>query len=311
MTRFTRRRLLIVASAAGLAGSAAWRLAAPADLVWRGTALGADAEMRFHGIGEAEARHLADVAATEVERLEDVFSLYRPDSELSRLNRSGILAGPTQDFRLLLDRSLDMHRQTEGAFNVAIQPVWSFLARHFAQTPEAPDAVGLRRQLAHCDPSEVSITDSEVRLRPGMALTFNGIAQGYITDRVTDIFRRKGLTDILVNLGEIRALPGRPWQVAVAGSSETVELRDGAIAQSAGGGTRFTRDGRWHHLIDPRSGESANAVAAVTVRADTATVADALSTALFVAPVQRHRQIADRFAGVRFDLQADSTPRSA
>lgn len=309
MTRITRRRLLIVASAAGIAGAA--RFGSPADLVWRGSALGADAEMRFRGIGETEARHLAEVAAAEIERLEDVFSLYRPDSELSRLNRGGILDGPTQDFRLLLGRSLEIHRQTEGAFNVAIQPVWSFLARHFAQTNEAPDAADLRQQLAHCDPSEISITDSGVRLRPGMALTFNGIAQGYITDRVADIFRRQGLTDILVNLGEIRALPGRPWQVAVAGSSEKIELRDAAIAQSAGGGTRFTHDGRWHHLIDPRSGESASAVAAVTVRAQTATLADALSTALFVAPRQRHRQIASRFGGVRFDVQAGGAPQSA
>lgn len=136
-----------------------------------------------------------------------------------------------------------------------------------------------------------------------MALTFNGIAQGYVTDRVADLLRGEGLADVLINLGEIRALPGRAWPIGVSGQTERIELRNGAIAQSAGRGTRFTADGLWHHLIDPGSGRSAQGTAALTVAAATATEADALSTALYVSNASQRAAIAARFPHIRFWIE--------
>lgn len=298
--RITRRHLLVAAAAVGLGGP----VNAAADLVWTGTALGADAEIRIAGQDRATAEALVRRALAEVERLERVFSLYRPESELSRLNRNGVLQHPSHDFRLLLERSLELHQLTEGAFNVAIQPVWHFLARHFAVSQSPPDRAGLSEVLRSCDAVQVSVSASRIALRPGMALTFNGIAQGYITDAVADLFRTEGLGDMLIALGESRALPGRAWAMAVDGREEPLRLSDGALAQSAGRGTPFTHDGRWHHLIDPSTGASANAFAAVTVRAPSATLADALSTALFTTPLTRQQRIAARFAGVQVERDA-------
>ena len=297
--KLSRRHLLIAAAAVGLGGS----VNAAADLVWTGTALGADAEIRIAGQDRKMAEALVRRALAEIERLERVFSLYRPESELSRLNRDGVLDHPSQDFRLLLERSLELHQLTEGAFNVAIQPVWRFLARHFSVTQSPPERADLSKLLQSCDAGQVSVSASRIALRPGMALTFNGIAQGYITDAVADLFRREGLGNMLIALGEIRALPGRAWAVAVEGRAESLRLSDGAVAQSAGRGTPFTADGRWHHLIDPASGASANAFAAVTVRAPSATLADALSTALFTTPLNRQQRIASRFAEVQVERE--------
>jgi thiamine biosynthesis lipoprotein len=278
----TRRRLLIAAGTACVAGLGASAGLSSSDVVWRGTALGADSEIIISGLERGEATRLIRWATAEIERLEEIFSLYQPDSELVRLNQAGALENPSQDFRLLLEQSLAFHRATGGAFNVAIQPVWAFLARHFGRTPLPPEPGDLRDALACCDPGRMSITASRIALAPGMALTFNGIAQGYVTDQVAALFRSAGLRNVLISLGETRALPGRAWSIGIAGRSGTVALSDGAIAQSSGRGTIFTADGRWHHLIE--TGSSANQVAAVTVRTATATRADALSTALFVAP---------------------------
>ena len=290
----SRRKLLMLAAASttlAVGGSSAdTRL-----FRWSGTALGADAEIRIAGLGRDAAARAVAAAVAETERLEAIFSLYRPASELSRLNRDGVLIGPSHDFRLLLERSLAYWQATDGAFNPAIQPLWRFLARHFEVTASSPDASQLRHLLGACDPGQIAITPARVALRPGMALTFNGIAQGYITDRAADVLRDAGLNSVLVNLGELRALPGRPWRIGVTGRDRSIVLADGAVAQSSGYGTLFTSDGRWHHLIDPHSGKSARFVKAVTVIAAAATEADALSTALYVTPPAGHHRVLARF----------------
>jgi thiamine biosynthesis lipoprotein len=117
-----------------------------------------------------------------------------------------------------------------------------------------------------------------------MAMTLNGIAQGYIADRVTRLFEAEGLTEILVDAGELRAAGGMPgggdWPVELPGGRRT-GLRDRALATSAPLGTAFDAEGRVGHILDPRSGRPAPASGpSVTVAAPTAALADALSTAL-------------------------------
>jgi thiamine biosynthesis lipoprotein len=295
--KLSRRRLFTLFAATGAAPAALlWRN--PADFVWTGTALGADAEIRIAGMGKQDATRVVQLVNQEIQRLEVAFSLYRPDSELSRLNRDGILIGPSQDFRLLLEQSLGFWETTGGAFNPAIQPIWTFLARHFESSASAPDNKALQDILQRCDPSLLSSHANRIALRSGMALTFNGIAQGYITDAAARILESRGLRNILIGLGETYALPGKSWRVGIAGSETVIDLNQRALAQSAGRGTVFTPDGRWHHLIDPQTGMSANFSHAITIAAPSATLADALSTALCVTPSDRHASILSQFPRV-------------
>jgi thiamine biosynthesis lipoprotein len=250
-------------------------------------------------VEKSQAEKVVRGIVAEIERLEAVFSLYDPRSELSRLNRDGLLRGPSHDFRLLLETSLEFWTRTDGAFNPAIQPVWRHLAQHFETTAADPDPLTLHRFLKLCDPSRITMSPSRIILPKGMALTFNGIAQGYITDRAANLMRGQGLSHVLVNLGEFRALPGRPWHIRVDQANEPVFLRDGALAQSSGWGTVFTADGRWHHLIDPRTGRSGGGPSPVTIAAPEATVADALSTALYVTPPQARGDVLRRFRDAR------------
>ncbi len=238
------------------------------------------------------------MARDEAHRLEAIFSLYRTDSELARLNRNGRLPHPSHDFRLLLGRSLAAWEMSGGAFNPALQPLWRFLSRHFAEEGAGPpDRREMARLLALADPARIELGDGEARLAPGMALSLNGIAQGYVTDRVAGLLAAEGLSDILIDMGEIRALRGRAWDIAIAGSPDRLALSGGAVAQSAGSGTPFTADGAWHHLIDPDTGRSANRFAAVTVKAPLAADADWLSTALYVLPPARHGAVLAHVAG--------------
>jgi thiamine biosynthesis lipoprotein len=295
----TRRRALTIT--AGAAGCFALGSGSGAGAVyeWHGTALGAEGTILIDGIEPDVARRLVGLALGEIERLERVFSLYRPDSEVSRLNRTGRLDRPSHDMRVLLDRSLSYWSATGGAFNPAVQPLWQFLSRHFAADPSAgdPDADMLGETARLCDAGRIRIAADGIRLAPGMALTFNGIAQGYITDAVADLFRAEGLEHVLVQLGELRALPGHAWRVAIGGSRYEAELVDGALATSEPAGTPLSADGRWHHLIDPRTGHSGSGLTSVSVAAARACLADALSTGLAVSGEPAIASIATAFPG--------------
>ena len=127
-----------------------------------------------------------------------------------------------------------------------------------------------------------------------MAVSLNGIAQGYITDRIAELLRRNGFENVLVNLGEIRGVGGHPsgrrWSVGIAitpddtGASRTLEIADQAVATSAPMGTPLNTSGTAHHLFDPRTGACAAHHQSVTVTAQTAALADAYSTAFAVMP---------------------------
>ena len=141
--------------------------------------------------------------------MERLFSLYDPGSDLARLNRLGRLTNPAPDFLELLRLSDIVHRASDGAFDPSVQPLW----RALAQGAEPASLSDARTRVGW---SRVAFDKLAVRfLRPGMALTFNGIAQGFATDRVASVLRAQGFTDTLVNLGEFRAGAGS-WRVGIS-----------------------------------------------------------------------------------------------
>ena len=177
---------------------------------WRGSALGAQVSIDIFHPDREEAERLVQVCLAEVRRLEGQFSLYRADSAICVLNRSGILVAPEPDMVALLKVSLQTSDLTGGAFDPTVQPLWQLYAEHFSSEksdPDGPPAERLTDALAKVGRSGLRVSDARVSLvRHGAAITLNGIAQGYATDRVVDILRTRGLSTTLVNMGEIRAL---------------------------------------------------------------------------------------------------------
>jgi thiamine biosynthesis lipoprotein len=147
--------------------------------------------------------------------------------------------------------------------------------------------------------------------RAGMQVTLNGIAQGYITDRISELFRNEGLDHALVDLGELRALGGRDaseaWRAGIQDPFKAsnilaeVPLMDSALATSGGYGFKFDRSGRINHIFDPGTGVSPHRYASVSVVAGDATTADALATAANLLPPDKLHQVL-RQAGARSAL---------
>lgn len=276
-----RRRFLAVTAALGALAASPARAFRLDPVEWRGTALGAAASLTIHHEDRTAALALLDQCLAELERLERVFSLYRPDSALVALNRAGRLEAPPLDLVALLGIVDALWRRSGGAFDPTVQPLWDLYARHFAQAgadPAGPDPAPVRPLLGW---DKVSVAPERIALRPGMGLTLNGIAQGYVTDRVADLLRRAGMRNVLVNMGEIAVLgprwDGGGWRVQLPDGSVR-RLEAGALAVSEPDGTRFSP--LCHHLFDPKSGRSAACTGPVVVQADTATEADGLSTAI-------------------------------
>lgn len=304
-----RRFIRISAAAAGFglakAGGAA---ASDSDLtLWRGTMLGAVATIRMFHPKKNEAERLISAACAEARRLERLFSLYLEDSDLVRLNRSGILVDPAAEFVELLDTSMRYAELTGGKFDPTVQPLWELYASHFSQPdadPSGPDGAAVTAALARVGYRRLSVSRDRIVVPKGAALTLNGIAQGYITDKVVDLLRSQGIAHTLVDMGETRTIGPRPdggaWEIGIADPAIprrtriAVPVIDRAVATSGGYGFRFDEQGRFNHLFDPASGACGHLYRSVTAIAATATAADAMSTAFSVMPEARIRFLLPR-----------------
>ncbi|MDO6585420.1 FAD:protein FMN transferase [Salipiger sp. 1_MG-2023] len=251
----SRRRFLSISAAALSMGASA----APAR--WSGLALGAEAQITLHGPGATEA---LPRAIARLRQIEAAFSLYDPDSEVSRLNRAGRLV-PSQDFAALMALADRVHRATQGQFDPTVQPLWQALARG----QDSGDA----RQLIGWETVQRA---PQVVLSKGQALTFNGIAQGYATDAVVDLLETRGFGSALVNIGEFRALGG-PWRLGLADPDQGLlgsrTLTGGAVASSSPSALML---GAQAHILSPQGG--AALWSTVSVECPSAALADALST---------------------------------
>lgn len=299
MHKITRRRAFrIAAAAAGLPVLIAGvRASVPKArfFSWQGEVLGAASELTLWHWDEALARRAILKVRHEIERYERIFSLYR-ESEVTRLNRGGTLAQPSTDLLAGIDESQRLGALSGGAFDITVQPLWLTYESHFwsrasIESDIAARAYDVARTLV--DYRRPQAGHARVDLPPGAAITLNGIAQGFITDRITDLLRNDGFAQALVDLGEWRALgshpENRPWRATTA--SVPIDLADNALAVSSGGGTTFEPSGRFHHIFDPATGASAGTLREVAVVAPRAMIADALATAICVMGEERGLQL--------------------
>ena len=170
--RLSRRRAIgLLAAAAGLPLVVRTSQATAEVVTWHGRALGAPATLILHHSDRAAAERLLARAALEIDRLESIFSLYRANSALSELNRTGALAAPPPELVSILDDFRRFHAQTGGAFDPTVQPLWRLYATHFAAggEPTGPSAATLAEARARVGLDAVRASRARIAFtRPGM-----------------------------------------------------------------------------------------------------------------------------------------------
>lgn len=271
--RVTRRRFLAVSAVA--AGAAALGLK-DRDVRWQGIALGADANLTISGGDPQKAKIALAAALDTIRRMERLFSLYDPASALSVLNSTGSLEAEPEFLRLMAIVA-EAHRLTGGMFDPTVQPLFAQALSGHQPDPALYNRIGWHH--VRIDGSMISFA------RPGMAMTLNGIAQGFATDRVSETLAAHGFTATLVNVGEFR-IGNRSTSIGIGGINGDLagklNLENAAVATSASNG--FLLPGGGSHILYPQMAGAVTGWASATVVAQTAAMADALSTALILSP---------------------------
>lgn len=304
--KLTRRRAItVLAAAAGVPLFLSAKGAQARMVRWEGTALGAPASISLYHKDEAKAQAAIEAGLAELARLEGIFSVYRADTTLALLNREGRVDNAPSEFIELLTHALSLADKSGGVYDPTIQPLWQTYFRHF--TGANPDASGpaqaeieAARLLVDWKSVEIDAARRSVAFRrPGMGLTLNSGAQGYITDRVADVLKSHGFTQMIVDMGEPRALDAKPdgsaWKIGIANPASPkealseIDVVNKCVSTSGGYGTLFDDAGRFTHLIDPRTGKTAPALLGVSVVAPTATLADGLSAAMLLVDADKRQ----------------------
>lgn len=252
-----------------------------------------------------------DAAMAEMRRVDAAFSPYRDNSELSVLNRdAGQGAVPVSDeMLLLLDRSAAMSRRTGGAFDVTYASVGRFYDYRAGVTPDDDQ---LSAAVAAIDYRyvEVDRVAQAVRYRhPEVYVDLGGIAKGHAVDRAIELLVAAGIDQAMVAAGGDSRIVGdrrgQPWTVGVQHPRDPTEmavllpLTDTAVSTSGDYERYFERDGiRYHHILDPTTGDSARELRSVTILGPETTFTDALSTSVFVMGAERGLELIDSMPGI-------------
>lgn len=295
MSSLNRRRFLAITAAAAVVAPSG---ASASVARWTGRALGGPVSMQLVGLSDAQAAPIFSAVEAELTRLEDIFSLYRDSSELSRLNRAGTLAAPSAEMLQVLSLCGALHGASKGQFDPTIQPLWTAIA-------EKAGASDLTTAKVAIGWDKVAFDAQRIELPKGGALTLNGIAQGAVTDRIAALLKAQGLRDVLVDMGEIAALgqgPNGPWSIGVAMPDGTLVHRltasDRAVATSVP--TAMQIGMAQGHILSPSGRAPVNTL--VSVSAPSAVVADGLSTALCLMDQADAAQAVAAFPGARIEV---------
>ena len=251
-----------------------------------------DTVMHLSASGERAEEALADAEA-EIERLDHLFSISVSDSDIARLNRTGS-AVVSAETRQLMECSLELSRITDGAFDITLYPVselWGF----YSDSQQVPEKTELTAALQHVGIEHCHMERDSVTLDAGTKLDLGAIAKGYASARAAEVLQEAGVTSANLSLGgNIHVIGTKPggsdWTVAIADPKDTnryagtLKVRDTAVVTSGGYQRFFEEDGTvYHHILDPETGYPADSgLLSVTIVSEDDTLADALSTALFV-----------------------------
>jgi FAD:protein FMN transferase len=321
VAHLSRRKVLITGgiAAGGLAsagiGSGAFLSAAGASQITserRGIAFGTIVSLKASHKDARTLEVALDAAWKELVHVEEAASLFRADSGLCRLNREGVLVAPPARLVELLNEALAISGLTDGAFDPTVQPLWlvydkAYKAGGYATSDE------IARARALIGWRDVIASAREIRYkRPGMALTLNGMAQGFATGRCLEVLRAHGIENAFIDTGEIGAVGARNgdhgkdsgWTAAIADPrkpDEAIGLAQplhGILATSGDYATVWSSDYTHHHILDPETARSPFVAASVSVLAQSGGLADGLSTAMMVMGPEKSIALAQRLKGV-------------
>jgi FAD:protein FMN transferase len=276
-----------------------------------GVAMGSELRLTAWATDDATARSAFDAVFAEFERLEAQMSTWRPGSDVLRINAAaGDHAVPVAaDVRDVLRLARQISEWTEGTFDVtfgALTDVWKF---DQDQDNTIPSAEAIRARLPLIDYRQIAIDDragTVFLMRKGMKIHLGGIGKGYAVEHAMNILRRAGLRDFMIQAGGDLYVgghkDGRLWRLGIndprgpeGHSFATVDLTDSTFSTSGDYARFFMKGGmRYHHILDPATGQPARLCRSVTIVSESPVVADAIAKGVFILGPEKGMALVER-----------------
>lgn len=265
-------------------------------------AMGGDFEISFDGVRYPEGTEIAMDALDQVDRLEKIMSVFRADSRIEYINKVAAFSPVPLEEELfeIIRISLQISEQTDGALDITSTPLWKIwgFSNH---SPRVPANEEIAKALKNVDFRAVELDENRRTLRlkrPGIALNLGCIGKGFALDFAAETLEKAGIDDFLFHGGMSSVLSRgdfrkqgktRGWTIGVAHPMKPgvrfaeITLHNESLGTSGSQKQFFRSQGRrFSHILDPRTGFPAESALMVSVLAQNATYADALSTAFFV-----------------------------
>jgi len=273
--------------------------------------MGTRAKVEFETDSAQLAKRLIEQTVAEMQRVDRVMSPFKASSEISRINQLAAKAPLkiSHEMFYLLEKSLYYSKLTQGAFDISFSSLGYLYdyRKHLKPTEQQKRTLS---QYIDYRSIQLNRQDSSVYFEhPQIKIDFGGIAKGYAVDRCIAILKAQGVENAFVNAGGdsrvIGRKNGRLWYVGVRHPRDAdklivnIPLEDLAISTSGDYERYFTEKGiRYHHIIDPKTGDSARLSQSVTILADDSIDADALSTSIFILGSTKGLALINRIPGV-------------
>lgn len=274
-------------------------VAAPGKLTYSDKAMGTSVSVWFWTDREADAARAAEAMFGEMKRLDKEMTTWLPDSELSKINTAaGDKPVKVSDETIaVIARALDISKRSDGVFDITVQAFHGLWKFDEDMDGSLPDQAEVKKRLALIGWKDIVLDKAKKTVflkRKGMAITLGGIAKGYAVDKCVALLKAKGFTDFMVQAGGDMYIAGSkgkdPWMVGIRdprGPKESMfavsPIKDHSFSTSGDYERGFVKDGvRYHHILDPKTGQPAHASRSVTIRAKDAFTADAWSKVMFI-----------------------------
>ena len=244
---------------------------------------------------EVAAAEDIDLVLNEMRRIDALMSPYKPDSEVSLINRLATKHPVTISPELfdLIQRSFTFSKLSHGAFDISFASVGYMYDYRNKRLPSKQE---IKSKLSAINYKHIKLDPLKHTIfftRAGMRIDLGGIAKGYAVDNAISILQQHGIKQAMVSAGgDTRIIgdkEGRPWMVGIRDprnktkSAVLLPLSQTAISTSGDYERYFIKDGvRHHHIISPKTGDSVHELRSVSILTKESTTADALSTTVFI-----------------------------
>jgi len=250
-----------------------------------------------------------EAAFKEIERLDNLLSNYKNESEVYILNENGEIDDASDELVYALGKSLKYGDLSQGAFDITVQPILDLYTYTFGELGRAPTDDEVKDTLKLVGYEQIYIKNRHVEFtKPGVKITLGGIAKGYIIDRAIKVLEENGIKHALVNAGgDLRAIGNKGkdnWKIALENPRDKkdyitiIEINNTAACTSGDYERFFDDEKQFHHIVDPRTGYSATELISVTIIAPTALECDALATSVFVLGPEEGMELIESSDGV-------------